>query len=146
MTHGIGKPLSSCANNCGSTTSPSATGLTSAARSSQETWTLGHVLQQYRTKKPLTEDSPSTGPPSLYARAPRSPPPLLLLGGALLGVGLLVRKPATEPLAVDVAHDAQRLKARLNAASLRPSVLRGWGRVGAAGETAAVFKVLRGAS
>ncbi|MCY1083784.1 hypothetical protein [Archangium lansingense] len=27
-----------------------------AARSSQETWTLGHVLLQYRTKRNLTEE------------------------------------------------------------------------------------------
>lgn len=28
-----------------------------AARSSQETWTLGHALLQYRTKKDLTEEA-----------------------------------------------------------------------------------------
>ncbi len=29
---------------------------TAAARSSQETWTLGYALEQYRTKKNLTEE------------------------------------------------------------------------------------------
>ena len=30
---------------------------TAAARSSQETWTLGHALEQYRTKQHLTEEA-----------------------------------------------------------------------------------------